>query len=205
MISFLRGTVFDTTEDSVILDVHGVGYTVNMAMNDLVKLSILQGEVTVHTYFAISENGIALYGFLSKESMAMFKLLISVSGVGPKSALSMLNSYTPDDIIYAIMSEDQKLLSKANGIGPKAAGRIIVDLKDKVSVGMFNDNGLASTGKNNVTAPVNENAVAIQEATEALTSLGFSPSEAIRSVQSVEAPSGATGEELLKLALKKMH
>ena len=199
MISFLKGFIADVEEDSLILDVNHVGYQIIMGANDLMKCSGIGDEITVYTYLSVNESNVFLYGLLTKEALSLFKLLITVSGVGPKGALGLLNAFSCEDIIMAILSEDAKTLSKAPGVGAKTAQRIIIDLKGKVNPEML---GIAASAEASESSPM---AAVISEAAQALVSLGFSNSEAMRAVKSVDANADITSEELLKLALKKLY
>ena len=130
MISFIRGTVADLTETSVIVESGYIGFEINMTGNALAQLHIGQ-EVKLHTYFQVREDAMVLYGFFNKDDLQVFKLLLGVNGVGPKAALGVLAGITADELRFAVLSDDVKTLSKAPGIGKKTAQKLILELKDK--------------------------------------------------------------------------
>lgn len=133
MISFIRGTVADLTETSVIVESGYIGFEINMTGNALAQLHIGQ-EVKLHTYFQVREDAMVLYGFFNKDDLQVFKLLLGVNGVGPKAALGVLAGITADELRFAVLSDDVKTLSKAPGIGKKTAQKLILELKDKLSL-----------------------------------------------------------------------
>ena len=133
MISFIRGTVADLTENSAIIESNCIGFEINMTGNALAQLHIGQ-EVKLHTYFQVREDAMVLYGFFNKDDLQVFKLLLGVNGVGPKAALGVLAGITADELRFAVLSDDVKTLSKAPGIGKKTAQKLILELKDKLSL-----------------------------------------------------------------------
>ena len=138
MIAFLKGVLAGKTANCAYIDVQGVGYAVGMSQGALAKLPAVGQAVQVHTYLQVSDNGIALYGFLTLEEKALFERLIGVSGVGPKVALAALSSFTPEALVAAVQAQDVAAVQKIPGVGKKTASRIILELK-----GSF-DQGLAS-------------------------------------------------------------
>ena len=132
MISYLKGSVEAKNIDSIVIEVGGIGYKVFMSRNSIDKVGELGETVKVHIYMRVREDDISLYGFCSNEELRMFELLIGVSGVGAKSAITMLSSITPSKFALAVISNDVKTLTKIPGIGPKSAQRIILELKDKL-------------------------------------------------------------------------
>jgi Holliday junction DNA helicase RuvA len=192
MIAFLRGIVFKVNSDSIYLDHDGMGFRVFMSTRDLAEL-VKGDEVFVYTYLQVKEDDMSLYGFLSEDDMDLFKKLIGVSGVGPKIGLSVLSSYTVSDINFAILSDDDKTLSKVSGLGAKTAKKIILELKDKIDMEEAveinnNDEGISSSAKN--------------DATLALTSLGYSSSDALKAMSKIENVKELSTEEIIKEALK---
>ena len=201
MISFLKGFIEEKSEKSIYLDVNGVGYEVYMPTGSASMLPGVGEEVKIHTYLQISENGIGLYGFLTKDELNVFKLLITVNGIGPKGAVGILSALTANDLRLAVLSDDDKAIAKAPGIGPKTAKKLILELKDKFHLedaleeivepvksipkgGSFND--------------------AQMEAVQALTALGYSNSDALKAVKLADQGEQLTTEELLKAALKQL-
>ena len=134
MIGFVKGIIADFEEDTVTLEVQGIGMNVRATNQTLANLGSVGDEVKLYTYLYVKEDALMLYGFPSKEDMRVFKLLITVNGIGPKGALSILNAISPDELRFAILAGDSKAIAKAPGIGAKTAGRIILDLKDKLSL-----------------------------------------------------------------------
>ena len=133
MIEFLRGKVADLGLNRICIDVNGVGYVVSISETTASLMPSVGEEVKIYTYMSVREDGVSLYGFPAYDDLEIFKLLISVSGVGPKGALAVLSCLPPDDLRFAILSGDSKAIAKAPGIGKKTAERVIIDLKDKIS------------------------------------------------------------------------
>ena len=132
MISFVRGKASDMTETSVILENNGIGFEIFMTGNDLSRIHIGE-EYKIHTYFQVREDAMVLFGFLQKDDLAMFRLLLGVNGIGPKGALGVLSGLSADELRFAILADDAKTVSKAPGIGKKTAQRIILELKDQLA------------------------------------------------------------------------
>jgi Holliday junction DNA helicase RuvA len=190
MIAFLTGRVAGKTVGSALLDVNGVGFKLAMSTRSLASLPADGDEVTVHTYLHVREDELALFGFESDDERALFERLISVSGVGPKVALSVLSALAPDALMRALAAEDVALLSSVPGIGKKTAQRLIIELKDKLDLP---DLAAAGGGPERVAAVA---------ARDALLSMGFSPGEAAAALQG--APADATAEQLLRIALRAL-
>ena len=132
MISYIRGTLAFFEEDKVVVDVGGVGYGIYMSGQDMSRLGPAGTEVRIHTYLNVKEDAMQLYGFLTRDALQVFRLLISVSGIGPKGGLGILSALTPDDLRFAVMAGDVKAISAAPGIGKKTAEKLILELKDKL-------------------------------------------------------------------------
>ena len=197
MITYIRGKLTEIEEGVIIVEAYGVGYEIMVPGSVLSGLPAIGNEVIIYTYQNVKEDALDLYGFNSKEDLKVFKLLITVNGIGPKAALSILSSITPDDLRIAIISEDVKRIQSAPGIGAKTAQRLIVELKDKFDI------------EDVIYKPVSGSDIAVSsgvrdEACEALTSLGYSASEALRAVNGVEINEDMDSETVLKLALKKL-
>jgi Holliday junction DNA helicase RuvA len=199
MIGFVKGTVADFEEDMVILEVQGVGMNIRATTQTLTNIGNLGDEVKLYTYLYVKEDALVLYGFPSKEDMKIFKLLITVNGIGPKGALSILNAISPDELRFAILAGDSKAIAKAPGIGAKTASRVILDLKDKLSLEEAFE---AKLGHSSEAAASGADNNAKAEAIEALTALGYSPSESLKAVNSVEIDGSMDTEAILKAALK---
>lgn len=203
MISFIHGLIADTTETSVILDNHGIGYEIFMTGNSIEQASRVNGEIRIHTYFHVREDVMQLYGFLSKDDLEMFRLLLNVNGIGPKAALGVLAGLTADELRFAVLSDDIKTLSKAPGIGKKTAQKLILELKDKLKLEDAFEKKLAH--EQEVSAGAGSGLHdGRQEAVEALVALGYSSTDAMRAVRKVTDVAPDDVEGLLKAALKQL-
>ena len=198
MYAYIKGTVEYIDVDSFIIDNHGVGYRILTSSNVTSKLK-LKDSITTYTYLNVREDDMSLFGFLSNEEVSVFKLLISVSGIGPKGALAIMSALTLDELRMAVLSDDHKAIAKANGIGPKTAQRAVIELKDKFKLeDIFMDSDMSEDLSDNLGNDI------ITEAAMALTSLGYSNVEALRAIKKIENAEGYTVEQLLKEALKKL-
>lgn len=202
MISYIRGTLAEKNEDSAVVEAHGVGYQIFVPVPVLSELPPLGESVKIYTYFSVREDGMSLFGFLSRQDLAMFKLLIGVNGIGPKSALGILSALRPDVLRMAVASGDAKTISRAPGVGPKTAQRIILDLKDKIRP----EDVLAGGLEESLAVPEEISGVgqAGKEAVEALTALGYSAAEAAGAVKKVKITEEMTAEDVLKGALRHL-
>ena len=196
MFYSITGTLVYSDLSSVAIDCNGVAFRCNVSMNTLQHKPQRNSKVTVYTYLNVRDDALDLFGFYSTDELDMFKLVTSVSGVGPKNALAILSEFEPDNLRIIIASGDAKSLTRASGVGTKLAQRIILELKDKVgSIGGNVEAEIASVG----TVSASKNAA---EAVEALVSLGYSQSEASLAVGRLD--SRLSVEELIRLALKSM-
>ena len=134
MIAFVRGEIENISEDHAVIDVGGIGYNVRISPGTAGRLPGIGKEVKLYTYTCVREDAFWLYGFLSRDELELFKLLITVNGIGPKGGLAILSVLSADDLRFAIISGDAKAIARAPGIGAKTAGRVILDLKDKISI-----------------------------------------------------------------------
>lgn len=196
MISYIKGIVDGVFEDRIVVENNGIGY--NIFTPDVVRISPGQ-SVKMYTYLNVREDAMQLYGFLDRDGLDLYKLLLSVNGIGPKAAVSILATFSPAELRMGIYSGDSKLISKAPGIGKKTAERIIMELGDKIDVGADIPDGLN-------TKSVTEDIDSRNEAIEALTSLGYSSSDAVKAVNAALGLLGkdADTEKLLKASLKQM-
>lgn len=202
MIAYVKGTLEEYGEDSAVLDVNGIGYRIRIPSRVLEVLPPLGTTIKLHTYYYVREDTQSLFGFQDKEDLAMFKLLLNVSGVGPKGALGILSFLSASALKLAVIAKDSKMISKAPGIGAKTAQRILIDLKDKVTVeDAFSAQEENITNAGNTAAPVNS---ARNDAIEALTALGYGPSESYKAVNMVEITEDMDSEQILKAALKNL-
>ena len=193
-------------EDVIVVEVGSLGLAVHVPVSLLPELPGLGQEVTVYTYFQVREDAMTLYGFLHPQDRDMFRQLLGVNGIGPKGALGILSVLRPDDLRLAIVSEDVKALAKAPGIGTKTAQRMILDLKDKISMEDVLGSMASGTdlGTGSGAAAMAGLAEAAKEAVQALVALGYTNSEASRAVKQVEIVDGMTSEDVLKASLKHL-
>jgi Holliday junction DNA helicase RuvA len=199
MIAFVRGSIQLVYEGGVILDHNGLGFDIKTSGLTISSLPGIGQEVTLHTFLYVREDVMDLYGFLSREELQVFQLLIGVNGIGPKAALAILSTLSVEQLRYAVLSDDTKAIAKAPGIGPKGAQRLIIELKDKLKLeDMFPDfEPTASV----VSGSEGSN---IGETVMALVSLGYSNSDAMKAVRAVPDAEAMNTEQLLKEALKKV-
>jgi Holliday junction DNA helicase RuvA len=202
MIAQLSGQIVEQNTNQLILDVHGVGYLVTVSSSTLNQIRALSGTISLLIEMIVREDSLTLYGFYTSEEKSAFTLLQSVQGVGAKAAISILSVLTPDSLKQAILSSDKAMVSRADGIGPKLAQRIVNELAEKVgnlptSLGNTEnmDESLAGAGQSAIS----------QDAISALLNLGYSQSEAWAAVQRASAKTD-TDElgQLLNLALKEV-
>ena len=201
MFSYIKGTLEYKGEDYIVIENGNIGYEIKTSGSVINRLSQMHERVTVYTYLYVREDEMTLYGFLKKDELSIFKLLISISGVGPKAALSVLTALNVEELHMAVLSEDSKAISKANGIGSKTAQRIIIELKDKLKLeDIYGELPFESPDVNVTDSDMD----AVKEAAMALTSLGYSNAEALRAIKKVENYKVMNVEELLKAALKRI-
>lgn len=193
MIAFLNGILAGKTQDTAFIDVGGIGYAVGMAAGSLAKLPETGERVQVHTHLYVREDAISLFGFLSVEEKNLFLRLNSVSGIGPKVALSALSVFSPQQLVAAITSQDVALVSRIPGVGKKTASRIILELKGSLDADLLG----AAAGA----APVGAGSV-LQGVADALLSMGFTSAEIEIALKG--APEDADEPVLLQYALKRL-
>lgn len=196
MIAYIKGTVQAVTEDSVIVETGDIGYQVKISARTAELLPGTGEPVKIFTFMSVREDDVSLFGFLTADDLAIFRKLITVSGIGPKGALGILSVMDADSLKFAILSGDTKAISKAPGIGAKTAQRMILELKDKVS--------REDTLVGREAAAYAEAGSAGSDAVEALTALGYASSDALKAVKQVEGAEAMGTEELLKAALKHL-
>ena len=199
MFYSLTGKIIFKDEQTLAISCGGVGFKCFTTRNSLAKLSVQSGEVTVFTHLNVREDALDLFGFATNDELDAFKLLISVSGVGPKAALAILSELSPDAFAVAVASGDTKAITAANGVGPKLAQRVIMELKDKIAnVGFISEESSSVSNAVNTANSMGNTA----EAIAALTSLGYSQTEASVAVSKLSPTLSV--EELIKGALKNM-
>lgn len=201
MIGYLKGELAEIKENYVVLEVGNIGYEVNLASNAIMQLPSRGNTIKIYTYLHVREDALNLFGFLTKDDLEMFKLLITVNGIGPKGALGILSAISADDIRFAVLADDAKTIAKAPGIGGKTASKLILELKDKFKLeSVFEQRLLNQTDSKAASGIFNKK----EEAVQALTVLGYSGSDALKIVNKIEITEDMTSQEILKLCLKKM-
>ena len=206
MIAYVNGILENLEEGNAVIDVNGVGYNVNISGSIMDRMPGIGEVVKLYTYTNVKEDAFTLFGFLSRDELNLFKMLITVNGIGPKGGLSILSVMTPDDVRFAILAGDSKSLAKAPGIGKKTAERITLELRDKLKLSEDDLLGGGSSKALDVSVSDGDNA-ARDEAVAALVALGYNSSDAmkaVRKVLSVNKEAAGDTEILLKLALKEM-
>lgn len=196
MIAYIKGKLEIKSNTYVVIDVGGVGYKIYMSATAINEIGETGKEVRVHTHYYVREDNISLYGFNTQEELKMFELLLSVSGIGAKSAIAMLSEIKPSSFALAVISDDVKALTKIPGIGAKSAQRIILELKDKLKTEQAISKDVTPEIK---TAIANDNKV--DEAMSALQVLGYNKREIEKAFEVIET-AGATVEDIIKKALK---
>ncbi|MDR1541650.1 MAG: Holliday junction branch migration protein RuvA [Clostridiales bacterium] len=197
MIYYIKGTIERKMEGAAVIDNNGTGWLVSMSKSALSRLPEINAEAKIFTYMQAREDGISLFGFLSTDELKMFTLLISVSGVGPKVALSILDTASPAQVMIAIMADDAATLSQAQGVGKKIAQRISLELKDKIK--KTSEAAFASSGNQQSLAFSGDR----QDAIDALAALGYSQGEAVKAVMEV-ALENMPASQIIRLALKRL-
>ena len=200
MITYIKGELILVEEDRIVVEVGGIGYSIFMPGQSMTMLPRVGNEVKIHTYLNVREDAMQLFGFLTRDDLKIFKLLIGVSGIGPKGGLSILSKLSADDLRFAVLSGDAKAICAAPGIGKKTAEKLIIELKDKLDIEDVldrQDEGERETVSGNITS--------IQsEVMQALVALGYGNTEAMKAVKKVEMKENDDVETVLKQALKYM-
>lgn len=200
MISYVRGELAAVEPQKAVVDVGGVGYGVYMSQQALSLLPQPGNEVKLFTYLNVKEDAMQLFGFLTKDDLEIFKLVIGVSGIGPKGGLNILSCMSPDELRFAIMSGDAKAISTAPGIGKKTAEKLILELRDKVDIADMLESAVHGGSSEDLRAAEAESGMQA-EAIQALVALGYGNAESLRAVRKT-SPDCQTVEDILKEALK---
>ncbi len=201
MYAYIKGELAEKNIDSIVVEAAGVGYLIYIPTQYFDMLPDEGEDVKIYPYLCVREDAMILYGFLSKDDLEIFKLLITVSGIGPKGGLAILSTLSADDLRFAILSGDSKAISKAPGIGAKTAQRVILDLKDKLSLEDAFEKKLENQASG---AAVSMNSTVKNDAVMALNALGYSSTESLKAVSKVDITEDMDVEDVLKLALKNM-
>lgn len=198
MISYVTGILAEVDADCIVIESGGIGFEILTYSSVIEHLPDVGSEVKIVTYMDVKEDDIRLFGFLSNQEKKLFKQLLTVSGVGPKGALSILDQLGPDNLVAAIIASDSKSISKANGIGSKTAQKVCLELRDKVSIeGTIYEKYSDSSG-----AGTDASSGVIGEAVEALCALGYSKSDAMQAVRKIDGASTMKPEAIVSKALR---
>ena len=208
MFYYLCGKLTLLTNDLAVIDVGGVGYKLTISGTTYEAMPANRSvkeppTIKLFTYLAVREDGLELFGFATETELATFKLLITVSGVGPKAAMSILSHLTPEKFALAVCTDDKKTISKANGIGPKTAARVILELKDKLMKEAGGADAFASVASPLAGAPDAAKSGKLSEATDALMVLGYSRAEAMAAMKDMDIANMEL-EEIIRLSLKRL-
>lgn len=201
MIGYLKGELAEIKENYIVLEVGNIGYEIYLPVSAILELPSRGSSVKLYTYMHVREDAIGLFGFLTKDDLEVFKLLITVNGIGPKGALGILSSISADDLRFAVLAEDTKTIAKAPGIGNKTASKLILELKDKFKLENAFEQRLMNQEEKRTGSGIFGKR---EEAIQALTVLGYSGSDAMKIVNQIDITEDMTSEEILKLCLKRM-
>lgn len=201
MISYVRGELAAVETDKAVVDVGGIGYGVFMSQQSLGLLPPVGSEVKIYTYLNVREDLMQLFGFLSREDLEIFRLVIGVSGIGPKGGLNILSCLSPDELRFAVMAGDAKAISAAPGIGKKTAEKLILELKDKLRIEDVLEHAAHGGSAEGEVPDASSDSSMQAEAVQALVALGYGSAESMRAVKKTAAEC-ATVEDILKEALK---
>lgn len=201
MYAYIKGELAEKNIDHIVVEAGGIGYLIYVPAQSIDYLPDEGDQIKVYTYLYIREDAMVLYGFLTKDDLEIFKMLITVSGIGPKGGLGILSTLSADDLRFAILSGDSKTISKAPGIGAKTAQRVIIDLKDKMSLEEAFEKKLENNA-GGVQKTLNSSTK--NDAVLALSALGYSSAESLKAVSKVDITDDMDVEDVLKLALKNM-
>lgn len=198
MLSYIKGSLELVMDNYVVVEAGGIGYQVLSSGISIGSLPPVHSQVKLYTYLYVREDELSLYGFVTGEELEVFRLLIGISGIGPKAALSILTALTVNELRMAVLSGDAKAISRANGVGAKGAQRVILDLKDKLKLeDILTSTSGSPTDNGNGSSVYNDTMLA-------LISLGYSDYEAYKALSQVEGRESMDGSQMLKAALKFM-
>lgn len=196
MIGQIRGIILDKQAPQLVVDVQGIGYEIDAPMSTFYQLPDAGKEVRLYTHFVVREDAQHLYGFYTREERQLFRTLLKVNGVGPRLALTVLSSATPDEFVRCVLNNDTESLVKLPGVGKKTAERLVIEMRDKLT------EWSPVSGKGAISAPT-ERHQTLQDAIAALLSLGYKQQEANRVVTKID-DGAAASEELIRRALREM-
>ncbi|MCR5515985.1 MAG: Holliday junction branch migration protein RuvA [Lachnospira sp.] len=199
MLSYIKGELAEVFEDTIVVENNGMGINVKVPATVLSNIPSIGEDIKVYTYLYVREDAINVYGFLTRDDLNVFKLLLNVNGVGPKAALGILSTISANDLRYAVLSDDVNAIKKAPGIGAKTAQRLIIELKDKLKL----ESEEALILNANVGTKPSDDLILKNDAIEALVSLGYSQREAMDAVKKVDI-SGKNLDDIIKESLKNL-
>ncbi len=200
MYAYIKGELIELTPSRIIIETGGIGYNIFITERTYEQLPEPGEELKVYTYLYLREDAMVLYGFLNQDDLELFKLLLGVSGIGPKGAISVLSVLSADDLRFAVLSGDAKTISKAQGVGTKTAQRVVLELKDKLSY----EDALEKKTEHMKSDASGKNRSIKNDAILALASLGYTSTESMKAVSNVQITEDMSVEDVLKQALKQM-
>lgn len=204
MLSYIIGEVAEISGDTVVIENNGIGFNVKTSGMTFDNLPPVGDMAKIYTYLHVREDAMQIFGFLTKDELEVFKLLLNVSGIGPKGALGILSAISTDDLRFAVLSDDVNLIKSCPGVGAKTAQRLIIELKDKLKVEEAFEMALNNRNKANAAAEQDNSIIVMNDAVEALVSLGYSSKDAIKAVKKVDDIDKKNSEAILKEALKSL-
>jgi len=202
LIAYISGEITQIEDGKLVVETGGIGYLLLVPSGPKAPYLEIGDSALIWTHLSVTQDGVTLYGMYSREEQELFRMLITVSGIGPKGALGILSVLSPDELRFAILSEDDAAISKAPGIGKKTARKLILELKDKIDASDVWGNRIG--GEIAGAVPVPDDGGAVAEAIEALTALGYRPSEARTALKNAGITADMSVEEILKAALKEL-
>ena len=205
MIAYIKGEVAWIEEERIVLESGNIGYNIMMPASSFDTQDLVGKEVKIYTHLNVREDAMQLYGFLNLDELKTFRLLLGVNGIGPKAAIGILSGLTTDELRFAVLSDDVKTISKAPGIGKKTAQKLILELKDKIDLEEVFETKQEHVRETEGKMESKEENAAKKDAVDALTSLGYSSTEALRAVRQTGVTQDMDVETILKLALKNMN
>lgn len=200
MISYIKGELAEVYPDMIVLENQNMGYNIRVPASVAAQMPRVGEEVKVYTYLYVREDAINLFGFLTRDDLNIFKMLLNVSGIGPKGALGILSTITPDDLRFAVLSDDVNTIKSCPGIGAKTAQKLIIELKDKINL----EETFETAMQNNQVSGGADIMSVRDDAIQALVALGYSSREAIAAVKRIDDVENKDSEQVLKEALRQL-
>ena len=200
MIAFVKGELVSVTQTEIVVETQGIGYEILVPSSVIGQLPPVGNVVKIYTYMHVREDVLQLFGFLTPDELEMFKLVITVNGIGPKGALGIFSIMDADTLRFAILSDDAKSIAKAPGIGGKTASKLILELKDKCNLeDLISSEPQAKAGMDTKT-----DSHVMNDAIAALVALGYSSTEALNAVKKIEITEEMDVEDVLRAGLKNL-